>query len=235
MANNESQQPHLLLHTYFRSTCSARVRTAAHLKNIPLEYSYIHLLKDDQSSSSYTATNPSASVPTLTVTPVLGEKIVIRQSVAILEFLEEYFPDKRKLLPDGKDPVTRAKVRELVNIIATDIQPPTNLRILKRVKKVSGGSETAPGEWAKELISKGLEAYDNVAEQYAGKYSVGDEITLADVCLAPAIEGALRNKVDIGQFPTVEKIYNNIRMLEAFKKGDWKHQGDTPEEFREVD
>lgn len=174
-------------------------------------------------------------MPTLTVTPASGEKVVIRQSVAIVEFLEEYFPDKRKLLPDLKDPITRAKVRELVNVIATDTQPPTNLRILKRVKKVSQGSETAPGEWAKEIMSKGLEAYDKIAERYAGKYSVGDEVTLADVCLAPAVEGALRNNVDIGQFPTVERIYNNVRVLEEFKKGDWKHQGDTPEEFKEVD
>lgn len=230
-----TRAPRLLLHTYFRSTCSARVRTAAHLKGIPLEYSYIHLLKNDQSSSEYTATNPSASVPTLTVTPASGEKAVIRQSVAILEFFEEYFPDKRKLLPDAKDPVNRAKVRELVNIIATDTQPPTNLRILKRVKKVSQGSEAAPGEWAKDIMSKGLEAYDKVAEQYAGRYSVGDEVTLADVCLAPAIEGALRNNVDIGQFPTVERVYNNIKGLEEFKKGDWKHQGDTPDEFKGAD
>ena len=232
MADNASNQPRLLLHSYFRSSCSARVRTAAHLKNIPLEYSYIHLLKGDQSSSEYTSTNPSASVPTLTVTSASHEPIVIRQSIAILEFLEEYFPEKRKLLPDTQEAVARARVRDLVNIIATDMQPPTNLRILKKVKKITQGDNEAPGEWAKDLMTRGLLAYDKVAEKYAGKYSVGDEITLADVCLAPAVEGALRYNVDIKQFPIVDRVYTAIKGLEEFKRGDWKHQPDTPEEFR---
>jgi maleylacetoacetate isomerase len=232
MANNEGTRPHLLLHSYFRSSCSARVRTAAHLKNIPLEYEYIHLLKNDQSSVNYLLTNPSASVPTLTVTSPSGGQIVIRQSVAILEFFEEYFPDTRKLLPDTTDIVARARVRELVNIVATDIQPPTNLRILNKVKTLSKSSDAAT-EWAKDLMFAGLAAYDQVAEKYSGRYSVGDEITLADICLAPAVEGALRYKVDIGKLSTVQKIYNNIRGIEEFKRGDWKHQEDTPEEFKE--
>jgi maleylacetoacetate isomerase len=157
---------------------------------------------------------------------------VIRQSIAILEFLEEYFPNKRRLLPDTQDAIARAQVRELVNIIAMDIQPPTNLRILKKVKKITQGDKDAPAEWAKDLTTKGLVAYDKVAEKYAGKYSVGDDVTLADVCLAPAIEGALRYGIDIKQFPTIERIYYHIKALDEFKRGDWKHQEDTPEEFK---
>jgi maleylacetoacetate isomerase len=218
----------LHLHTYFRSSCSARVRTAAALKGIPLEYIYIHLLKDEQSHPPYTLTNPSASVPTLTVTSHDGSEIIIRQSVAILEFLEEYFPDAQRLLPPPSDPIGRARVRELVNIIANDVQPPTNLRILKRVKALGGDMKI----WAKELMTEGLRAYDNVAEKYAGKYSVGDEVTMADVVLAPACEGAIRFEVDLDHFPTVKRVYEKIRVLDAFEKGDWKHQPDTPEEFR---
>lgn len=132
----------LHLHTYFRSSCSARVRTAAHYKNIPLTYTYIHLLKSDQTTPEYTLTNPSASVPTLTLTRSGSPPIVIRQSIPILEFLEQYFPDTPRLLPE--DPVERARVRELVNIVASDLQPVTNLRILKAVKKLGG--EQAPAE-----------------------------------------------------------------------------------------
>ncbi|KAG4441350.1 hypothetical protein IFR05_003164 [Cadophora sp. M221] len=223
-------QPKLLLHTYFRSSCSARVRTAAHLKGIPLEYSYIHLLSSQQSSPSYTTLNPSASVPTLSFTTSSGEAVIIRQSIAILEFLEEYFPDTPRLLPPPDNIIGRARVRELVNIIANDTQPPSNLRILRKVESLGG--EASPAEWAKEFMGKGLEAYDRVAEGNAGRYSVGDEVTMADVCLAPAVEGALRYGVDVEGLGTVWRVYNEIKRLEAFKKGDWRHQDDTPEEFR---
>ena len=219
--------PKLLLHTYFRSSCSARVRTAAHLKDIPLEYAYIHLLKKEQTAPTYTVHNPSASVPTLTLTEKNGNEIIIRQSIAILEFLEEYFPDKKPLLP--RDVVGRARVRDLVNIIANDIQPPTNLRHIRRVKAM-GGDDAA---WAKEIMTAGLEAYDKVAEQYAGMYSVGDEVTMADVVLAPAVEGALRFGVDVERLGTVWRVYQRIKSMDAFKRGNWKHQEDTPEEFRE--
>jgi maleylacetoacetate isomerase len=220
--------PKLHLHTYYRSSCSARVRTAAHLKNIPLTYTYIHLLQHQQTSAEYTHTNPSATVPTLTVTEADGTEIIIRQSVAILEFLEEYFPDTTPLLPPPSDVIGRARVRELVNIISNDIQPPTNLRILNRVKAL-GGDEAV---WAKEIMTAGLQAYDKVAEKYAGRYSVGDEISMADVVLAPAVEGAVRFGVRVEGLGTVWRVYERVRGEEGFRRGDWRGQGDTPEEFR---
>lgn len=220
----------LLLHTYFRSSCSARVRTAAHYKGIPLTYTHIHLLQNAQSSPEYTSTNPCASVPTLTLTPPSGEKIVIRQSIPILEFLEEYFPNTPPLLPPLSQPIERARVRELVAIVASDVQPVTNLRVLRGVKKLGG--QEAVEEWARSWMQRGLEAYDRVAEGYAGKYSVGDEVSMADVVLAPAVEGALRYGVNLEELKTVKRVYENVRGLDAFKKGDWRHQEDTPEEFR---
>lgn len=224
MASPES--PHL--HSYFRSSCSARVRTAANLKGIPLTYSYIHLVKNEQSTPEYTAINPSASVPTLTVIDKNGKEIKIRQSIAILEFFEEYYPAKTPLLPPSTDPIGRARVRELVDIVACDIQPVTNLRIIQRVRGLNGDV----GVWQKELMTAGLQAYEKLCELYAGKYSVGDSITLADVCLAPAVEGAVRFGVDMGAFPIVSRIYDVVKANEAFVKGDWRHQEDTPEEFR---
>jgi maleylacetoacetate isomerase len=226
------EQPKLLLHTYFRSTCSARVRTAAHYKGIPLEYNFIHLLSNQQLSEDYKICNPSASVPTLSFTTYSGHSVTIRQSIPILEFFEEYFPDTPRLLPPPSQSIERAKVRELVNIIACDLQPVTNLRVLRGVKKVSGGKEEAPGEWAKDWIIRGLKAYDRVAEGYAGKYSVGDEVSMADVVLAPAVEGALRYGVDLEDMKTVKRVYESVKELEAFRKGDWRHQEDTPAEFR---
>jgi maleylacetoacetate isomerase len=228
-----SQSSDPILHTYFRSSCSARVRTACHLKGISLSYKYINLVQAEQLSSEYKGTNPSATVPTFTIpasSPLNNSKspIVIRQSVAILEFLEEFpaYAEKPKLLP--RDSVDRSKVRELVNIICNDVQPITNLHILKRVDALN----TDKTLWAKELMSRGFTAYEELLKLYAGKYSFGDEVTMADVCLAPAAEGALRWGVDLGAFPHISRVYNEIRVLDSFVKADWKHQEDTPEQFR---
>jgi maleylacetoacetate isomerase len=221
------------LHSYFRSSCSARVRIACHLKGINLRYKYVNLLKGEQLSSEYTHTNPSASVPTLTIPESsslnsTNSTIVIRQSIAILEFLDEFpgYADKLKLLPDNA--VDRSKVRELVNIICCDVQPPSNLHILKRVDALNADRTL----WAKEVMSRGLAAYEELLKSYAGKYSFADNVTMADVCLAPAVEGALRWGVDITSFPHISRVYNSIRVLDAFVKGNWKHQEDTPQELR---
>ncbi|KIN05074.1 hypothetical protein OIDMADRAFT_177398 [Oidiodendron maius Zn] len=228
---SEASDP--ILYSYFRSSCSARVRIACHLKGINLRYKYVNLLKSEQLSSEYTGTNPCATVPTLIIpaSNALNETksdIVIRQSVAVLEFLEEFsgYADKPKLLPQNA--LDRYKVRELVDVVCCDVQPPSNMNILKRVDSLNSDRTV----WAKEVMSRGLAAYESLLVSYAGKYSFGDEITMADVCLAPAVEGAMRWGVDIAGFPNISRVYSAIRVVDAFVKGDWRHQEDTPEEFR---
>ncbi|KIX08994.1 maleylacetoacetate isomerase [Rhinocladiella mackenziei CBS 650.93] len=226
-----SPQHKYTLYSYFRSSCSARIRIAAHLKNIPLEYRYIHLVKGEQHGAEYTALNPSESVPTLVVTDVQTSQVItkIRQSVAILEFLEESRPDLPKLLPGVEDTVGRARVRELVNIVACDIQPVTNLRVLNFIKPLDIEAKT----WQLHFMAFGFRAYEELLKSYAGKYSVGDELTLADCALAPAIDGALRFGVDVpGEFPHVWKVWENLKVVEAFKKGRWNNQEDTPEDLK---
>jgi maleylacetoacetate isomerase len=216
------------LYTYFRSSCSARVRIAAHLKGIELEYKYIHLLKNDHHSDTYTSLNPSRSVPTLIVSENGEEEFVIRQSVAILEYFEEAFPDTPRLLPPPADLAARAKVRDLVNIIACDLQPVTNLRIIQRIRPTGIDAN----EWQQHFMSAGLRAYEMLVSRYAGKYSVGDSVTLADVTLAPAIDNALRYGVDLDQFPVISRLAQEFDQVYAFQKGNWKTQPDTPEELR---
>ena len=216
------------LYTYFRSSCSARVRIAAKLKGIDLEYKFVHLPTGIQHSEDYTEINPSHSVPTLVVGSGDQNQTFIKQSVAILEFLEEAHPDTTRLLPPIGDPLSRAQVRDLVGIIAADVQPVTNLRILQRLKSMSVDGT----EWSKHFISEGLRAFENVIKNSAGRYSVGDSVTLADVCLSPAVDGAFRVGVDVGQFPTVKRIYDEVQKLEEFQCGSWRSQPDTPEEFR---
>lgn len=220
--------PEYELYSYFRSSCSARVRIAAHWKGIALNYKFIHLLKNEQQGDDYVSKyNPGKTVPTLVINEE-GKQHLIRQSVAILEYFEERHPELPKLLPPVSDPLGRAKVRDLVNIVACDIQPVTNLKILNKVRPLGAVAE----EWQHDFMSAGLEAYEKVVEGSAGKFSVGDEVTLADVVLAPAVDNAVRFKVDISRYPTVERIYKEGQALDAFQKGGWKNQPDTPAELR---
>ncbi|KAL5339444.1 glutathione S-transferase [Aspergillus crustosus] len=223
--------PSINLYTYFRSSCSARLRIALELKSIPYTSTPINLLKNEQSGPRNTSVNPSATVPTLIITyPNSPERepVKITQSLAALEYLDEAFPNLPRLLPSPSQPETRALVRTLANIVSCDIQPVTNLRILKRVAPF--GVDRAA--WSKELIEDGLYAYESIVKESAGVYSVGDEITVADLCLIPAIWGAERVGVDLTVFPTVKRIAEALEGVEAVRKGHWRTQEDTPEELR---
>ncbi|CAG7935257.1 unnamed protein product [Penicillium nalgiovense] len=217
------------LHTYFRSSCSARLRIALHLKQVPFTSVYVNLLKGEQSSPAHLAINPSGTVPALVIQRESKAPVTITQSLAALEYLAEAFPEQGPaLLPPASDPESRAVVRTLADIISCDIQPVTNLRILKRVGQL--GVERA--EWSKDLMEDGFRAYEAAVKKSAGKFSVGDSITIADLCLIPAAWGAQRFGVDLGQFPVTNEIVKNLEMEEAVKKGHWRSQEDTPEEFR---
>lgn len=215
------------LYTYFRSSCSARLRIALYLKGIPFTPVFVNLLKDEQSSSAHREINPSGTVPALVIQRASETPVTITQSLAALEYLDEAFPNHGPaLLPS--DPETRALVRTLCEIIGCDIQPVTNLRILKRVAPL--GADRAA--WSKDLIEDGLRAYERIVSRSAGKFSVGDRITTADLCLIPAVWGAERVGVDMAMFPVTYGIAQNLEKEEAVKKGHWQTQPDTPEELR---
>ncbi|KAH8681060.1 glutathione S-transferase [Xylariales sp. PMI_506] len=242
------------LYTYFRSSCSARVRTAAALKGIPLSYKYVNLLKGEQSADAYVSdVNASGTVPTLIVELADGSRLRIRQSIAILEFFEEAFPPTAAttnaaaapgssssssssfpsprqvaLLPPPDQPGRRALVRDLVTILSADFQSRTNLCVLRRVAELG----VTAADWCREYMPPALAAAEAVLRESAGRFCVGDEVTLADVVLAPAVEGALRWGVDFAPFPEVKRVYDTVRELPAFVAADWRHQEDTPEDLR---
>lgn len=227
--------PKVTLYTYFRSSCSARLRIALHLKSIPFTSIPVNLLKDEQLSPSHLEINPSGLVPALVIeeqhpsSSSPSKVTTITQSLAALEYLEEAFPSHGcSLLPPPSELHKRALVRTLASIVACDVQPVTNLRILKRVASV--GFDRAA--WSKDLIEDGLRAYEKIAAKCAGRFSVGDHITMADVCLIPAVWGAERVGVSLDAFPTVKRISANLEEEEAVKSGHWRTQVDTPEDFR---
>ncbi|PYI18185.1 Maleylacetoacetate isomerase [Aspergillus violaceofuscus CBS 115571] len=227
--------PEITLYTYFRSSCSARLRIALHLKSLPYTPIPLNLLEGAQQSPDNLARNPSGTVPTLLISSSPGSgsltaaPIKITQSLAALEYLDEAFPATPALLP--RDPAKRALARTLAQIIACDVQPVTNLRILKRVAPL--GVDRAA--WSRDLIEDGLRAYETIIAEagVSGTFSVGDQVTVADVCLVPAVWGAERVGVDVaGLFPVVARVVRRLERLEAVRRAHWARQGDTPVELR---
>jgi len=209
-----------ILYSYFRSSCSWRVRIALAWKNIDYDYKPVNLIKEggEQHTDSYVSLNPSQLVPSFVV-----DGAQLTESLSILEYLEETYPDP-PLLP--KAAIDRAKVRAIALQIACQIQPIQNLRVLQFVgdeKKV---------EWAKHWIIEGFKSLEAMLLSSAGKYCFGDQITLADCCLAPQVYNAARFNVDLSKFPTISRINEALMELDAFKKSSPSSQPDTPENLK---
>lgn len=221
---NVLSPPEFLLHTYYRSSCSGRLRIALNLKEIPVEHAYVHLYKGEQHSTKHVGLNPSSSVPVLTHLAGDNATFPITQSVAAMEYLEELYPNQNPLLPPLSQPLERAKVRTLVNIITNDVQPITNRRITNAVTELG----VDPIQWSKYYMTRGLQAYETIAAKTAGRYSVGDNVTMADVCLLPAIWTAEKHEVELEKLPTVMRVYRALSELDAVKQAHWSAQKDTP-------
>ncbi|KAE8391126.1 maleylacetoacetate isomerase [Aspergillus alliaceus] len=229
MATDNKQTYHL--YSYFRSTCTSRVVIAMHLKGIPAEHTHIDLSKAEHESPEFEELNPSKSVPILVIKDGNGNETVLTQSIAILEYLEESLPTLTPLLPPSGDLVQRARVREMVNVVTNDIQPITNGRIAKRVRAIRGEAKDQIS-FVTDVFLAGLTAYEKLLVKYGGKFSVGDAVTMADVCLAPAVEMALAYGTNLDGLPHVMGLSKRLWELSAFQKGHWKRQGDTPEALR---
>ncbi|KAJ1986491.1 Glutathione S-transferase zeta-1 [Dimargaris cristalligena] len=199
----------IVLYSYFRSSSSARLRIALNWKKMPYLVRPINLLKGEQRSAEYAEINPNRSVPTLIVNDV---KLV--QSVAALEYLEDLYPE------------SRAKIREIVQVIVSDIQPVQNFRVLQKV------DQAERTEWAKNTIEKGFEALETMLVPVASQYCVGSSVTLADVCLAPQMWNAQRFGVDLDRFPTIGRVCHNLMELEEFRAAHWQNQPDCPPELK---
>jgi len=200
----------LRLYTYFRSSAAFRVRIALNHKGLAWEPEVIWLLTDEQKSPDYQAINPQALVPTL-----VDDGHRLNQSLAIIEYLDETKPGP-KLLP--ADPLGRARVRSLSMLIAAEIHPINNLRVLKYLKSDLGLSQEAADTWYRHWVSEGLVAFERQLQDGAtGVYCHGDAVTMADACLVPQVFNAQRFKVDLGAMPTTMRIFEACMKLPAFE------------------
>ncbi|MCJ1351056.1 MAG: hypothetical protein MMC33_001038 [Icmadophila ericetorum] len=208
----------LTLYTSPLSGCSARIRIATSLKRIPITE---HLLSIAQPRPpTYLSQNPNGTVPTLIAEYRNGQILTLTQSLSMLEFLEESYGDggsEVRLLPPATEMKRRTQVRDLAALVACDIQPVQNSRIRAMVESF-GGNGTA---WAQSVYRRGLAVYEQMVRKSAGKYSVGDEITMADVCLWPMVQGGERVGVDVGDrgCETVASIMRELGNRSEFVEG----------------
>ncbi|XP_056152062.1 maleylacetoacetate isomerase isoform X2 [Lampris incognitus] len=208
-----------ILHGYFRSSCSWRVRIAFALKGIEYDQVPVNLIKDggQQLTDQYKALNPMQQVPAVEL-----DGITLSQSLAVIQYIEETRPGPR-LLPT--DPKKRAQVRMICDLIASGIQPLQNLYVLQKI-----GAEKV--QWAQHFIERGFQALEPILKETAGTYCVGDEVSMADICLVPQVYNAERFKVDVGQYPTIKRLNQALIELEAFKVSHPSCQPDTPVDLR---
>ena len=206
------------LYTYFRSSAAYRVRIALNLKELPYEMISIHLSKDggQHKKPEYRAINPQMRVPTLELSN--GDRII--QSLAIIEYLDEVFPEPA-LLP--VDAIDRAHVRAVSQIIASDIHPLNNLVTLNYLKKL-GHDQAAVDQWYADWVLAGFEAIEPLLKP--GPYAFGSTVSLADICLVPQIFNARRFKVPLEQFPNILAVEAACNKLPAFDKARPENQPD---------
>jgi maleylacetoacetate isomerase len=213
------------LYSYWRSSAAYRVRIALNLKRLDHEVVPVHLTEGggQQHTPAFREINPQGLIPVLQH----GNRI-FRQSLAIIEYLDEVFPEP-SLIPSL--PRERARVLALAQIIACDIHPLCNLRVLQYLEREFGVADVERERWCRHWIEEGFAAIESMLADNpsTGTFCEGDEPGLADICLVPQVYNANRWRVDMGRFPVIQRIYETCMHEEAFDKARPENQADAPE------
>ena len=208
------------LYSFFRSSAAYRVRIALNLKGIGYETQSVHLVKDGGHNRrpEYRAVNPQMRVPALGATA--GDVLI--QSLAIIEYLDETHPQP-PFLP--KDPLARARVRALAELIACDIHPLNNTSSLRYLKNNMAQQQSAIDEWYRHWVITGFEALEELITP--GPFTCGSEITMADLCLVPQVYNARRLKVPLDRFPKIVGVDGACLAVAAFDRARPENQPDA--------
>ncbi|XKH59989.1 maleylacetoacetate isomerase [Halomonas sediminis] len=200
------------LHGYFRSSAAYRVRIALNLKGLEHDLVPVNLVKGENRGDAYRALNPQGLVPVLET----EEGVPLTQSLAICEYLDERYPTPA-LLPDNLE--ERARVRALAQLVACEMHPLNNLRVLKYLVGKLDVSEQDKLSWYRHWVIEGFDALESMLTPAAGTgdFCHGDTPTLADLCLVPQVFNAERFECDLAAYPTIQRITANCRALEAFR------------------
>lgn len=212
------------LYSYWRSSAAYRVRIALNLKGLPYETVPVHLLRDggEQHASSFSAINPQQLVPVM----VHGHR-ALRQSVAIIEYLDEAWPTP-PLMPTGA--LERHRVRAIAQLIACDIHPLNNLRVQQYLENEFSVPSAARDQWTRHWIRTGFEALEKILADRSSMdtYCEGETPTLADCCLVPQVYNAIRFDVDLSPYPSIVRVNAACQSLAAFAAARPEAQPDAP-------
>lgn len=212
----------VVLHNYFRSSTSYRARIALALKGVDYDYVAHHLRHGEHRAPAFLSVNPQGLVPAL----VWTDGTVITQSLAICEFLEEMLPDPPLLPPD---PVGRARVRALAQMIACEVHPVNNLRVLNNLRKRFGADDQAITKWFRHWVNETFEPLELTlaSDHRAGRFCHGDTPGLADICLVAQVANNARFDVDMMPYPTIARINAECLELPAFANAAPARQPDA--------
>jgi len=213
------------LYGYWRSSAAYRVRIVLNLKKLSAEHISVHLVNNggEQHSETYQQLNPQHLVPTLVDNNEQGE-FSLNQSLAIIEYLEEKYPQANVLPTNFED---KAVVRGMAQAIACEIHPLDNLRVLQYLVKEMAVDESQKMKWYAHWIHLGFSALETQLERYAGEYCFGNKVTLADVCLIPQVYNAKRFNVPLDAYPNIVRIWENCHQLDAFIQAAPEQQADA--------
>lgn len=210
-----------VLYGYYRSSAAWRVRIALALKGLAYRQLPVSLVKGEQRAGGYLALNPQGLVPALQ-----DKGRVLTQSLAICEYLDEAYPGGAPLLPP--DPADRARARAMALLIAADVHPLNNLRVLQFLTAELGVGEEGKQAWYAHWLREGFAALERMLAEGAGRCCLGDEVTLADICLVPQVYNARRFKVPLEDFPLVTRVSAWLESLPAFADTHPDRQPDAP-------
>jgi len=204
---------------YWRSSAAYRVRIACNLKGIAPEQQFVHLRKGEQRGAEHLARNPAGLLPVWRE----GE-FSLSQSLAIIEYLEETHPEP-KLLPG--DAQRRAVIRQIALDVVADIHPIGNLRVLDALTADFKSDATVRAAWCRRWIGLGLAVIEARLLGTSGQFAVGDDVTLADICLVPQLYNARRFDLDLAPFPKTVEVDARARALPAFAQASPENQPDA--------
>lgn len=215
----------LILHGYWRSSAAYRVRIVLNLLDLTHEHRSVHLVKNggEQHLDDYDALNPSHLVPTLE-DKTRYEPVVITQSMAIIEYLDEVFGESSLI---GKSPLERALIRSLAQDICCDIHPLNNLRVVQHLGDVASFEAEDKAIWMRHWMTIGFSALEKKLAKSAGKFCVGNEVSLVDVCLIPQLYNAHRFGLSLDDYPTIAAIEKRCLALDAFANAVPEKQADA--------
>ena len=211
----------MILYGYWRSSAAYRVRIALNLKGLAVEDEFVHLQKLDQRDGAYLALNPQGLVPTL-----VDGNVHFSQSMAIIEYLDERHPEPA-LLPD--DLTGRARVRQLAQVVACDIHPINNLKVLNYLTQELGVSDDDRLKWYRHWVHQSFRGLEVLVSNSpaTSKFCHGNQPTLADLCLVPQLYNARRFEVDLSAYPNLVRIDETCRAMDAFANAAPERQPDA--------